>query len=291
MAEDNAEEDGAAAATTAAEASADAGGAPAPAIGPPAPVAGAPAIATSRKADVITVGASVAGHLLVGVLIFGALASAHEPPQAIPVKLIPADKAPPVQHKPPPHPPVKKAEKAPSKPPAPPQLPKKVVPPHQQKSASQKPPTHKLAAAAAPAKAAQAGKSAPAQAQAPAKAAPADKKKIPWSQVLSSLGMSERGLKTNLSPALLAALRAQVMRCWSIPSGWSDSREVTVTLRFQLAPDGALEGAPAVVEFPATPIGAAAAKTAVKAVTQCGPYHLPVAQYAQWSDIQLTLAP
>ena len=46
--------------------------------------------------------------------------------------------------------------------------------------------------------------------------------------------------------------------------GWSDPRQVTVTLRFQLRQDGTLDGDPAVVEFPATPIGAAAAKAAMR---------------------------
>ncbi len=130
------------------------------------------------------------------------------------------------------------------------------------------------------------------KASAPGKAETAgEKKSIPWSQVLSSLGLADSGRKTTVPPELLARLRAQAKRCWNLPSGWSDPAQVTVTLRFQLAPDGALDGDPAVVEFPATPAGAAAAKAAIEAVAKCGPYRLPAAQYEQWKEIQLVLAP
>ncbi len=117
------------------------------------------------------------------------------------------------------------------------------------------------------------------------------KTKPSWQDVAAALGMSSFGRKTDLPKQLLADLGAQAKRCWHVPDGWSDPRQVSVTLRFQLQPDGSLAGDPAVVEFPATPIGAAAAKSAMDAVRQCGPYRLPAAQYEQWKDIQLELAP
>ena len=270
MTVDSAGEIGAAAA--AAPASAGAEVPPVPIPEPFAPDAGPAAIAAARKADVLSVGASVAGHLFIGLLIFGALATAQKPPQAISVKLIPADQAPKPQHKPP-------FRVPPSPQPAP------AASAEQRKQTPAPPPKP---AASDPAKGASGGEKAPA----PAKANTADEKKnIPWSRVLSSLGLADSGRKTTVPPELLARLRAQAKRCWNLPSGWSDPAQVTVTLRFQLAPDGALDGDPAVVEFPATPAGAAAAKTAIEAVTKCGPYRLPAAQYEQWKDIQLVLAP
>jgi len=274
MPEDSAEENGAADAGAAA--GADAGVPPIPVGEPLASVAGPAAIAAARKADVFSVGASAAGHLLVGMLIFGALATAQTPPQAIPVKLIPANQAP---HKPPLHlpplhlPPQKKV--ATPQPKQPPKQQKQTLPPKPQaaKAAKGKPGTGK--APPPPAKAESAGK----------------KKSIPWSRVAAALGMANYGRKTTVPPALLSRLRAQAKRCWTIPSGWNDPRQVAVTLRFQLNPDGTLAGEPAVVEFPATSLGTAAAKAAIKAVKACGPYRLPVAQYAQWKDIQLELRP
>jgi colicin import membrane protein len=67
--------------------------------------------------------------------------------------------------------------------------------------------------------------------------------------------------------------------------------QVSVTLRFLLARDGALDGEPAVVQFRASPVGAAAAKAAMAAVAQCAPYRLPAADYEAWKDVQLKLAP
>ncbi len=246
---------------------------------PVAPFVGPAAIAAARKADVISVGASAAGHLIIGLLIIGSLASAQKPPQAIPVRLVPADQAPKAPEKPPLHLPKETL--------APP-VDKPAAPPHQQQKPPP-PPPKAGAAAATPAKGASGGEKTPA----PAKAEEvAGKKKSPsWSQTAASLGMAEYGRKTTLPAALLAELRTQAKRCWTVPTGWSDPRQVTVTLRFQLRKDGAVDGDPAVVEFPATPAGAAAAKAAIEAVTKCGPYRLPAAQYDQWKDIQLELAP
>ncbi len=269
---------------------------PVPAPEPLVSVEGPAASAAARKADAFSVGASAIGHLLVGLLIIGSLASAQKPPDAIPVKLIPADQAPPPK-KPPQHSADKKAP-APQakatqqqqkqaaaqqqKPPAPPQ--KQQASPPQQQQTSPPPKT----AAADPAKNAVGGEKAPA----PDKTETSGEKKNPsWKDIAASLGMADFGRKTTIPATLLAELQAQAKRCWTVPSGWSDPRQVTITLRFQLDKGGALNGDPAVVEFPATPIGAAAAKAAIDAVKRCGPYHLPAAQYDQWKDIQLKLAP
>ena len=239
----------------------------------PKPVAPADlplAVATPGKAEVLGVAASAVGHLLVGLLIFGSLSWVGKPPEAIPVKLIPADQAP---QKPPQHSPAK----------APAAQPKKAA------TAQQKPPPAppKAAAADTAKGASTAQKASPA-----AKTDAAGTKQAPnWKDLLASVGMAQSGRKTTLPKALLAKLSAQAKRCWAIPDGWSDPRQVSITLRFQLAPDGSLNGDPAVVEFPATAIGAAAAKAAVAAVKQCGPYRLPADKYEQWKDIQLSLTP
>ena len=258
-------------------------GAGAPRVPEPGPIVAteAPAAAaTSGKVEVLGVAASAVGHLLIGLLIVGSLASAQRVPDAIPVKLIPADQAPP---KPPQKPSPEKAQKQAQKQAAAPQ---QKAPPQK---APQSPPPEQKAAASDPAKApAQGGKETPT----PAKQEAAKKQdSSPWRDIAASLGMADYGHKTTLPQSLLAELSSEVKRCWTVPDGWSDPRQVSLTLRFQLHPDGTLDGEPAVVEFPATPIGATAAKAAIKAVTQCGPYRLPKDKYEQWKDIQLKLAP
>lgn len=270
MAEDNVAEGGAAKAEVLADASAAAPTVPVP--GPVAPVDMPAAASTPKDVDPFSVAASTVGHLLIGFLIIGSLTSAQKPPEAIPVKLIPADQAPQKLKKPVQPPQEKKQAVSPAQA-APPPPPPKQAAQDPAESAAKTPPD---AAKATP----------PAQADTSAKTP-----SRPWRDIASSLGIADYGRKTTLPDTLLAELSGEVKRCWTVPSGWTDPRQAAVTLRFLLHRDGTLDGDPAVVEFPATPIGAAAAKAAIAAVTQCGPFHLPAEQYEQWKDIQLKLTP
>lgn len=232
--------------------------------------------AGSRSARALSLGASAAGHVLVGLLVFGSFSWPSAIPDVIAVKLIPADQAPPPRPKPPEKqaPPAGQQRTVQQRQPPQPQPSKPQPGPKKEVPVPQKPPER--APSTPP--------SAKPQTDAP-------KKEAQWSDIASSLGIAEYGRKTTLPDKLLAAIAAQVSRCWSVPSGWNDPQQVSVTLRFQLTPEGALDSDPSIVRFPATPMGVAAAKAAVKAVTSCGPYRLPAAQYDQWKDIQLTLAP
>jgi len=108
---------------------------------------------------------------------------------------------------------------------------------------------------------------------------------------LDSVGRAASGRETTLTQDEAESLRDQVMRCWEIPGGWTNPRQVTVTVRFRLGRDGALQGKPVVVEGPASRLGKAAADNAVRALTKCGPYHMPPEKYDEWRDVQLRLAP
>lgn len=287
MAEDSVAESGAAQAEAAAEARLDvpaqelepdaAADAAVPAPEPMVPSDMPAVLATPIKVDVFSVGASAIGHLLVGLLIVASLASAQKPPDIIPVKLIPADQVP------------KKLQELP-KPPE--DQKKQTAQTEEQQKQRSAPPESKAPNAPAkdPAKdPSGADRTPPPSGKDPAAATKAENKS--WRDIAASLGLADYGRKTTLPDTLLQELTAQTKRCWAVPSGWSDPQQVTVTLRFQLKPDGTLDGDPAVVEFPATPIGAASAKSAIAAVTQCGPYRLPADRYEQWKDIQLNMAP
>lgn len=204
-----------------------------------------------NKAEFLSVAASAVGHVLVGLLFVVSLPSLKSP-EVIPIRLIPPDQPPPK-----PQPATRKPAEAPK-----------------DTSAAEKPPP---AVAKQPSPPAKSG--APQQQQ----AAPGGDAGAP--------GMAEFPPSSTTPAELIAEVGAQAKRCWTIPDGWSDPRQVSVTLRFQLEPDGRLAGDPAVVEFPATSVGAAAAKAAMEAVKQCGPYRLPSVRYDEWKDIQLKLAP
>ena len=121
--------------------------------------------------------------------------------------------------------------------------------------------------------------------------APNTEKNSAFLDALASFGFSDFSKTTTLSEVELHALTVQAKRCWNIPAEWTNSRQVSVTVRFRLNRDGTVTGTPTVVEFPATEIGKTAADDAVRAVIQCGPFDLPSDKYEQWNDVQLRFEP
>jgi hypothetical protein len=107
----------------------------------------------------------------------------------------------------------------------------------------------------------------------------------------ATLGVSTGNADAKMTQSEIDALRSQITRCWVIPQGWTSPREVTVSVRFQLNPDGTVAGMPEVVEYPASQYGPVAGDNAIRAVMQCGPYALPAEKYNQWKDVQLRFTP
>jgi hypothetical protein len=107
----------------------------------------------------------------------------------------------------------------------------------------------------------------------------------------AGLGVSTGSADARMTQSEIDALRSQITRCWVIPQGWTNPRQVTVSVRFQLNPDGTVAGMPEVVEFPASQYGPVAGDNAIRAVMQCGPYALPAEKYDQWKDVQLRFTP
>jgi hypothetical protein len=202
---------------------------------------------------------SVLVHLLLVLWVVGSLASAEKLSQdeVIPVVLVPAETTP-----------------SPSPPEAAPRdVQESALPKSQQSPAPPSP--AKVPAGISPADVPAAG----------------EDQTAPWSSVLASLGMATYSHPATLSKEELDALSAQARRCWNIPAGWTDPRQISVTVRFRLNRDGSLNGTPAVVQFPASELGKAAAIAAVRAVLQCGPFDLPSAKYDEWNDVQLRFEP
>jgi hypothetical protein len=107
----------------------------------------------------------------------------------------------------------------------------------------------------------------------------------------AGLGVQNGQADAKMTQNELDALRAAVQRCWDIPQGWTDPREVSVTIRFSLNQDGSVSGTPTVIEYPASQYGQVAADNAIRAVLRCGPYQLPPQKYDQWSEVQLRFTP
>jgi len=94
----------------------------------------------------------------------------------------------------------------------------------------------------------------------------------------------------NLMTADIAdALRSQIYRCWSPPTGAPDARDLVVDYDLSLNPDGTVGRLQMTPGTAAAAAGngytRAAAEAASRAIYQCQPYRLPADRYAQWRQI------
>lgn len=94
----------------------------------------------------------------------------------------------------------------------------------------------------------------------------------------------------NMMTADLAdALRGQIARCWSPPTGAPDARDLVVEFEMALNQDGTVGRLQMTPGTAAAAAGnsytRAAAEAASRAIYQCQPYRLPADRYSQWQDI------
>jgi hypothetical protein len=94
----------------------------------------------------------------------------------------------------------------------------------------------------------------------------------------------------NLMTADIAdALKSQMRRCWSPPTGAPDARDLIVDFDLSLNPDGTVGRLQMTPGTAAAAAGnaytRAASEASSRAVYQCQPYRLPPDRYAQWRDI------
>jgi colicin import membrane protein len=105
-----------------------------------------------------------------------------------------------------------------------------------------------------------------------------------------SLGAA-KGADAQISQSEIDALRARLRQCWSPPVGAADARLVVI-YRVAFRRDGSIDGAPALVQAPASEQGPILAESARRALLQCQPYTmLRPEHYDQWKDIQITFDP
>jgi outer membrane biosynthesis protein TonB len=74
----------------------------------------------------------------------------------------------------------------------------------------------------------------------------------------------------------------QVNRCWKVPYGGVESQKPEVVIEIRLKRDGTLEAPPVPQGTPATPYLRAYQESALRAVIECQPYHLPAAAFDDW---------
>lgn len=95
--------------------------------------------------------------------------------------------------------------------------------------------------------------------------------------------------KSNLTAEQIAALKAQVGKCWVVPEGVPRTAGFEILLRIALRPDGRLAAAPELISAPASHAGPPLVASAKQALEQCQPYAmLPADKYQDWKVIDLS---
>ena len=107
------------------------------------------------------------------------------------------------------------------------------------------------------------------------------------------LGEKElKGSDDAASATLIDALRQKLADCWSVPPGAREAN-ISVKVRFSLAPDGSVTGQPQVLNGTSDPLFSITAQSAVSAVLECQSYSdiFPPDKYDLWKDNTVNFNP
>jgi outer membrane biosynthesis protein TonB len=108
----------------------------------------------------------------------------------------------------------------------------------------------------------------------------------------ASLGGDRTTAGEKLTQSEMDALRGQIEKCWNVPAGAADAKDLKVSVKFRLDRSGALEGMPQIVSGGGGDgVERAAAESARRAVMQCAPYNLPADKYQAWADVIVNFDP
>jgi hypothetical protein len=101
-------------------------------------------------------------------------------------------------------------------------------------------------------------------------------------------------LGSTLSASEMDMIREQISRCWNVPAGARDAKDLVVEIRVQVGQDGTVQTAQIVDSGRmGDPLYRAAAESARRAFfnPQCTPLKLPPDKYATWKDMVVDFNP
>jgi len=102
-------------------------------------------------------------------------------------------------------------------------------------------------------------------------------------------------LGSQLSASEVDMVREQISRCWNVPAGARDAKDMVVELRVVVEPDGMVQQATIVDQgrLAGDPFFRAAAESARRAFfnPQCRPLRLPPDKYETWKDMVVDFSP
>ena len=92
------------------------------------------------------------------------------------------------------------------------------------------------------------------------------------------------GMGNLMTADLVDALKSQIYRCWSPPTGAPNANDLVVDFTLNLNPDGTV-GRLQLLTLNGNSYTRAAAEAASRAIYQCQPYRLPQNRYEDWREI------
>ena len=102
-------------------------------------------------------------------------------------------------------------------------------------------------------------------------------------------------LGSQLTVSELDMVRHQIARCWNVPAGVRDAKDLVIEIKVVVDPDGTVRQAAIVDQgrLGSDPFFRAAAESARRAFfnPQCRPLHLPAEKYAIWKDLVVDFSP
>ncbi|NNE57146.1 MAG: hypothetical protein HKN36_03475 [Hellea sp.] len=112
----------------------------------------------------------------------------------------------------------------------------------------------------------------------------------------SSVSQAAVGAGTSLSLNEIDALKSKMYECWREPVDAKNPEELAVQVRVKMRSDGHVQSVslnePRKVARSQNPHMEVAARRAVNAVKDCGPYDfLPIEKYSSWQDMVLSFIP
>jgi outer membrane biosynthesis protein TonB len=130
------------------------------------------------------------------------------------------------------------------------------------------------------------------QATAPSPDAPPQRSRAP-SATASSQPRAPLG--SQLTAGEIDLIRQQISRCWNVPAGARDAKDLVVEIRVVVDRDGTVQQATIVDHgrLGSDPFFRAAAESARRAFfnPQCRPLHLPPEKYVIWKDLVVDFSP
>ena len=100
-------------------------------------------------------------------------------------------------------------------------------------------------------------------------------------------------LDNRMTMSEIDAVRQQIERCWNVPAGAKDAKDLVVDIHVTLNEDGSVRSARIVdqARLNRDTFFRAAAESAYRAIFLCSPLHLPADKYSLWQDMTLSFNP